>query len=274
MATIVARDEGPRADLLGTLRSEFTKIRSVRSTYWTLLVLVVAGIGSGATYCGIEAHQWAHLTAADRAGFDPTQSSVLGLALLGQFIMAVLGAQAITSEYSTGMMRTSLAVMPRRVVFYGAKAAVLAAAALVISAVAAFAAFFLGQALLAGRHAGAALSQPHVLRSVVATAVYVALCGLVAFGLGAIVRHTAGAVAAVFVLLEVVQRLAEALPRAMYGYVERWIPGGAVVGAITGTDPGQRDPQLFPAWGELAVLGAYAMVLVVVGAVLFRRRDA
>jgi hypothetical protein len=266
--------QGLRADIVGTLRSEFTKIRSVRSTYWTLIVLVVLGIGSGAIYCAAQAHQWSHLTAQDRASVDPTQTSILGLALLGQFIIAVLGAQAITSEYSTGMMRTSLTVMPRRAVLYGAKAAVLAAVTLVIAFGTSFASFFLGQVLLAGTHAGATLSQPNVLRTVVATAVYVAVCGLIAFGIGAIVRHTAGAIAAVFVLLELLQRLAEALPRNLYLDIDRWLPGGDIVGAITATGAGPQDPRLFSAWGEVGVLGAYAVVLVIVGAVLFHRRDA
>ncbi|GIH21420.1 ABC transporter permease subunit [Rugosimonospora africana] len=263
-----------RTDILGTLASEFVKIRSVRATYWTLIILIVASIGSGATYCAVEAHQWPHLTPQDHANFDPTQASVLGVALLGQFVIAVLGAQTITAEYSTGMMRTSLTVMPRRTVLYGAKAAVLAAVTLIVALSTSFASFVLGQALLAGRHAGATLSQPHVLRSVIVTAGYVAVCGVAAFGLGAILRHTAAAVAAVFVLFELIQRLAEALPHNLYTSMEKWLPGGATVGAITATTPDSQNPQLFSAWGELAVLGAYAVILVVVGAVLFRRRDA
>jgi ABC-2 type transport system permease protein len=270
----VTTGQDARADLAGTLRSEFTKIRSVRSTYWTLFVLAVASIGSGAIYCAVEARQWTHLTAQDRAAFDPTQSSVLGLALLGQFVVAFLGVLVVTSEYATGTIRASLTVQPRRGVLYGAKAAVLAGVVLVVSFGTSFASFFLGQSLLAGTHAAARLTQPGVLRSVVVTAVYVALCGLVAFGVGAIIRHTAGAVAAVFVLFILVQRLAEALPRVLYTHLERWLPGGATIGAITGTGAAQQNAQMFSAWGELAVLGGYAVVLVVVGAVLFARRDA
>jgi ABC-type transport system involved in multi-copper enzyme maturation permease subunit len=266
--------QGLRADILGALHSEFTKIRSVRSTYWTLVILIVVGIGAAGTYCAVEAHQWPHVAARDRASFDAAQASVLGLALLGQFLVAVLGAQAMTSEYSTGTIRTSLTVMPRRTVLYGAKAAVLAAVTLVVASGTSFASFFVGQALLAGTHAGAALSQPNALRAVVATAVYVAVCGLIAFGLGAIIRHPAGAIAAVFALLELLQRLAEALPHGMYTAIEKWLPGGDIVGAITATTTGQQGVELFSAWGELAVLGGYAVVLVLVGAVLFHRRDA
>jgi ABC-2 type transport system permease protein len=147
-----------------------------------LFVLVVVSIGFGAVYCAAEAHQWTHLTAQDRASFAPTQASVLGLALIGQFIIAVLGALTITSEHSTGMIRMSRTVMPGRGVLYGAKAAVLAAVTLVIAFLASFASFFVGQALLASTHAGATLSQPNVARAVIATALYVAVCGVIAFG--------------------------------------------------------------------------------------------
>jgi ABC-2 type transport system permease protein len=262
-----------RAGLAGTLRSEFTKIRSVRSTYWTLFMVVVASIAWSVAFCAGEASRWPHMAAQDRAGFDPTQSSVVGLALLGQLVIVVLGTLTITSEYSTGMIRTSLTVMPRRGVLYGAKAAVFAPVALVIALLASFASFFLGQALLASTHAGATLSQPSVLRAVICSALYVALCGLFAFGLGAILRSTAGAMTAAYGLLFLLPQLAKALPSAWYADVERWLPGGDVVVAITSTQNGS-NPQLFSAWGEFVVFGAYTAFLLILGAVLFRKRDA
>src|SRR5579863_10679951 len=97
-----------------TLRSEFTKICSVRSTYWSMVMLVMASLAWCIAFCAGEASRWAHLSAQDRAGFDPTQASIVGVALLGQLVIAVLGTLVITSEYSTGMIRTSLTVMPRR----------------------------------------------------------------------------------------------------------------------------------------------------------------
>jgi ABC-type transport system involved in multi-copper enzyme maturation permease subunit len=263
-----------RAGLAGTLRSEFTKIRSVRSTYWTLVMLVVASIGWSVAFCAGEAANWAHLAAQDRAAFDPTQSSILGLALLGQLVIAVLGALAITSEYSTGMVRTSLTVMPRRGVLYGAKAAVFAAVTLVIAFPASFLSFFIGQRLLASTHTGAALSQPNVLRAVIAAALYVTLCGLFAFGLGAILRNTAGAITAAYGFLFLVPQLAKALPNTWYADIVRWLPGGDVIAEITSTGRQQISVNLFSAWGEFAVFGAYTAVLLIAGAVLFRYRDA
>jgi ABC-2 type transport system permease protein len=259
--------------LAGTLRSEFTKIRSVRSTYWSLILLVLAGLGWAIANCAGEAARWASTPAADRAGFDPTQASIVGLALLGQLVIVVLGALTLTSEYSTGMIRTSLTVMPRRGVLYGAKAAVLAGVTLAVAVVTSFAAFFTGQYLLRSTHLAATLSEPGVLRAVLGTALYITLSGLFAFGLGAIIRNTAGAMTAAYGLLFLVPQLAKALPSAWYADVQRWLPGGDVVNAITSTQA-VNNPQLFSAWGEFAVFGAYTAVLLVIGVLLFSRRDA
>jgi ABC-2 type transport system permease protein len=265
---------GRRGGLAGPLRSELTKIRSVRSSYWTLFLLLVAGIAWSVAYCAGEASKWPHMPTQDKLGFDPTQGSVVGLALLGQLVIVVLGTLSITSEYGTGMIRTSLTVMPRRGAFYGAKAAVFAAVALVFALVASFASFFIGQALLGSTDVSATLSQPNVLRAVIGAALYLVLCGLFAFGLGAILRSTAGAMTTAYGLLFLVPQLAKALPSAWYADLDRWLPGGDVVNAITGTQSVNANPQLFSAWGEFAVFGGYTVILLTIGAVLFRNRDA
>jgi ABC-2 type transport system permease protein len=266
--------DGYRAGLAGTLRSEFTKIRSVRSTYWTLFLLVAAGVAWSIAYCAGEASRWASMAPQDRQGFDPTQSSVVGLALLGQLVIVVLGTLTLTSEYSTGMIRTSLTVMPRRGVLYGAKATVFAAVALVVAFVASFASFFVGQALLSSTHVSATLSQPRVLGAVIGVAVYVALCGLFAFGLGAILRSTAGAMTTAYGLLFLLPELAKALPNSWYADVVRWLPGGDVINAITNTQRVNVSPHLFSGWGEVGVFAGYTAILLVLGAVLMRKRDA
>jgi ABC-2 type transport system permease protein len=265
---------GYRASVAGTLRSEFTKIRSVRSTYWTLFLLVAAGVAWSIAYCAGEASRWASMAPQDRQGFDPTQSSVVGLALLGQLVIVVLGTLTLTSEYSTGMIRTSLTVMPRRGVLYGAKATVFAAVALVVAFVASFASFFVGQALLSSTHVSATLSQPRVLGAVIGVAVYVALCGLFAFGLGAILRSTAGAMTTAYGLLFLLPELAKALPNSWYADVVRWLPGGDVINAITNTQRVNVSPHLFSGWGEVGVFAGYTAILLVLGAVLMRKRDA
>jgi ABC-2 type transport system permease protein len=257
-----------------TLRSEFTKIRSVRSTYWSMALLVVVSLAWCIAFCAGEASRWAQLSAQVRAGFDPTQASILGVALLGQLVIAVLGTLAITSEYSTGMIRTSLTVMPRRPVLFGAKAATFAGISLVLGFVTSFASFFLGQRLLASTHQAATLGQPQVLRAVVAAALFVTLCGLFAFGLGAILRSTAGGITAAYGLLFLVPQLARALPSAWYADVVRWLPGGDAISVITGTVSLDNPPHLFFSWGELAVFAGYTVILLAAGAVAFSRRDA
>jgi ABC-2 type transport system permease protein len=279
MAVTTQQDRPPvlsppsgRAGFRGTLRSEFTKIRSVRSTYWTLLVLLAVSIGIGAAISGGTAANWSHTTATDRASFDPTQASVAGLFYLGQLVIVVLGAMVLTAEYSTGMIRTSLTAMPRRIVVYTAKAAVFAIIALVVTFVAAFIAFFLGQALLASTHDNATLSQPNVLRAVIGSALYVTVCGLFAFAAGAILRHTAAAITTVIGLLFVIPILANLLPSSWYQDLQRWLPDAA--GRALSVTVGPQPEHLFSAWGQFSVFAVYTLILLIVGAVLFRNRDA
>jgi ABC-type transport system involved in multi-copper enzyme maturation permease subunit len=262
-----------RTALLRTVRSEFTKLRSVRSTYWITFVLVLASVGWCAAYCLGTVHQWPHMSAQDRSGFDATQNSILGLALLGQLVIVVFGALMITSEYSTGLVRTSLTVMPRRGTLYAAKAAVFAAVSLVVAFVASFGTFFLGRILLSSTHVAMSLSQPGVLRSLIVTALFVEACGLIAFGIGALVRNTAAALTLAFGLLILLPQLTRTLPVFLHNDLIRWVPGGDAINSMTATIGGPI-PHTFPAWGELAVIVGYAAILLAAGAVLFSRRDA
>ena len=261
-----------RAGLGGTLRSEFTKIRSVRSTYWTLLVLLAVSVGIGAAITGGTAANWSHMAPSDQATFDPTQASVAGLFYLGQLVSVVLGAMTITAEYSTGMIRTSLTAMPRRLVVYASKVMIFAVVALVVTFVAAFISFFLGQSLLASTHQSATLSQPDVLRAVVGSALYVTLVGLFAFAVGAIFRHTAATITSVIGLLFVIPILAHLLPHNWYDDLARWLPDAAGT-AISATVAGQ-NPHLFSPWAQFSVFAIYTAILLVVGGILFRKRDA
>jgi len=262
-----------RTALLRTVRSEFTKLRSVRSTYWITFVLVLASVGWCTAYCLGTVHQWPNMSAQDRSGFDATQNSILGLALLGQLVIVVFGALMITSEYSTGLVRTSLTVMPRRGTLYAAKAAVFAAVSLVVAFVASFGTFFLGRILLSSTHVAMSLSQPGVLRSLIVTALFVEACGLIAFGIGALVRNTAAALTLAFGFLILLPQLIRTLPVFLHNDLTRWVPGGDAINSMTATIGGQI-PHAFSAWAELAVFAGYAAILLVLGAVQFARRDA
>jgi ABC-type transport system involved in multi-copper enzyme maturation permease subunit len=255
-----------RAGLGGALRSEITKIRSTRSTYWTLLALVVATIGFGALASGGAA---SHGTPGPN--FDAAQVSLAGL-YISQLIIAVLGALTITSEYSTGMIRTSLAAMPRRAVVFAAKAIVFGAVALVTGLITCFCAFFLGQALMAGKHIGVSLGDPGVLRAVIGGALFLTVSGLLAFGIGMILRHTAGAITAAIGLLFVVTVVVNFLPDSWQVHLDKWMPAlaGSRVWAVR---PADGTPML-SAWAGFGVFAAYAAVAIVAGLIAFRRRDA
>ena len=265
---------GVKVGITGTLHSEFTKIRSVRSTYWSLILLVLAGFAWTVADCLGTAYKWPHMAAQDKIGFDATQTSITGVALLGQLVILVLGTLALTSEYSTGMISTSLAVMPRRAVLYWSKAAVFAAVSVVIAVATSLAVFLVGQSLLHSTGESASLSQPGALRAVLLTGLFVALSGAMAYGLGAIVRNTAGGITASFGLVFLLPQLAKALPSAWYADLERWLPGGNILPAITSSQSQLLNPNMFPAWGEFAVFGGYAVIMLGIGALLFSRRDA
>ena len=259
-----------RAGLPGALRSEFTKLRSVRSTYWTLLALVVVSIGIGAAISAGSANQ----PHSPGDGFDATQVSLIAFFELGQLVIAVLGALAITSEYSTGMIRTSLTAMPRRGTVYAAKAAVFGAVALVVSLVTSFLAFFVGQAILHGT-VHATLSQPDVLRAIVGSALFVTVVGLIAFGVGAIIRHSAGAITTVIGMMFIIPIIVQVLPQTWRYDLIRFLPdsAGRVI-SITVMPSGGEVYHMWSAWPQFAVTAVYAVVLLAIGAYLFRKRDA
>ena len=188
----------------------------------------------------------------------------------GQFVIVVLGALTVTSEYSTGMIRTSLTAMPRRGTFYLAKAAVFTVVALVIGLITSFVAFFLGQALLSSKHIETTLGAPNVLRAVIGGGLFLAVCGLFAFGIGAIVRHTAAAISTAIGLLFVVPIIVNFLPPSWNDDIVRWLPSE---GGLAIWNPRQQ-PHEFSAWPEFAVFCAYTAALLIAGFILFRKRDA
>lgn len=294
-----------RAGLGGAIRSELTKLRSVRSTYWTLAALLVVSIGIGAAVSGGVDGSFAN-NPGNKAGFDATQASLLPFFELGQLIVAVLGALVITSEYSTGMIRTSLTAQPRRGVVLAAKGIVFTSVTLVVSLVTSFAAFFLGQALLSSSGVSASLfhnvsipananmsppaggpgsgpptvtfsgtdviSSSTVLGAVIGTALFVTIVAVMAFGLGAIIRHTAGTICTVIGVMFVIPLITQALPDNWRWDMVRFMPDSA--GRVLSVTVGGGNPHLWSAWPQFLVTVAYAVVLLAIGAYLFRKRDA
>jgi ABC-2 type transport system permease protein len=263
-----------RPGLRETLRSELTKLLSVRSTHLTLLAFVLAGIGFSVLFSAGKESHWG--SAASEAGFSTTPPTLTGIVMLGELVIVVLGALTITSEYGTGMIRTSLSVMPRRLVMYAAKAIVFTAVTLAVSLPTSFASFLAGQAIFASKHANETLGDPNVLRAVMLAGLVVPLFGLLALGLGAIVRHTAGAITALFGLIFLVPALGQALPTSWFRAIERWLPGGNALEPIIRT-VGHSSPDssyLFGAWAQFAVFAGWAAAALIVGGWLLYRRDA
>jgi ABC-type transport system involved in multi-copper enzyme maturation permease subunit len=254
------------ANLAGALKSEFTKIRSVRSTYWNLLGMVVVTVGFGAL-ASYGATRNPH-----GPGFDPTMHSLGGL-YISQLIIAALGVLVITSEYSTKMIGTTLTAMPRRGTLIAAKAIVFGAVTLVTSLVTCFAAFFLGQAIMSSHHINATLSQPGVLRAVIGGALFLTAVGLLGFGIGLLIRHSAGAICAAVALLFVASILVNLLPESWQNHTDRLLPaiaGGSVWAVVPQVGP----PATFGPWTGFAVLCVWAAVAIAGGMYLFRKRNA
>ena len=234
-------------------------------------MLLAVGVGIGAGISALSASGWSNTPPADRTPLDATQLSLAGLLILGQLVIVVPGALVLTAEYATGMIRTSLIAMPRRIVIYVAKAVAVVAVALAVSLATAFTAFYLGQSLLARSHHSATLAGPGVLRAVIGSALYITLCGLFAFAAAAIIRNTAGTITAMIGLLFVIPALVNVLPHIWQDDLVRWLPSSAAR-AISAT--AGQESHLFSPWGQFAVFAVYTTVLLVVGGILFRKREA
>ena len=256
-----------RVTFAGALRSEFTKIRSVRSTYWTLLAMFVVVVGFGALVSTGAAH------GPHGPEFDPTRQSLAGL-YIGQLIIGVLGVLVISSEYATGMISTTLTTNPHRGVMIAAKGVVFTLVALATSLVTSFAAFFLGQALMSSDHISTTIGSPNVLRAVIGGALFLTACGVLAFGLGLLIRHTAGAIGAMAGLLFVVTILVNFLPQSWQNHIDRWIPAlaGGQLWMTKSRPPGST--AMFGPWTSFAILCGYAAITVTAAVILFRKRDA
>lgn len=256
-----------RVTQLRVMRAEWTKLRTQPSAYWALLTAVILVVGFGIGYSLLRVARPPH--GATAAAFDPAAISLSGVQL-AQIAVGVLGVLLVTSEYATGLIRTTFAAVPRRLPMLWGKAALLAAAVTAVSLPAAFAAFAGGQSILARQHLSVPLSQPGVARAVVGSALYLAVVGLLGLGLGALIRIAAGGIAALFGVLYGLPLAAGFLPGSMAADVTKYLPATAGQ-AVTAVQP---DPSLLRPWTGFGVLCAYAAILLAVSAARMRRGDA
>lgn len=270
IASTAARRPGR---FFGLLLAEWTKIRSVRSTAWTLILFVVLTVGLTAGLTALIVGSWNGPRAAPRDArivLDPV-SFILGAGIgLGQLTICVLGVLVITTEYSTGVIRASLLAVPRRLPMFAAKLTVFAVLLGVLAEIVSFGSFFAGSALLHSKVA-VSLGDHNVLRAVVGAGLYLTVLGLFAVGIGGLIRHTAGAIATVIGAVLVVPILTSLLPDSWGAHVNAYLPeqaGSVVFGARPEAD------QLLSAWQGFGVFCLWTLVLLALSAWLLRRRDA
>ena len=251
----------PRA----SLRAEWIKLRTVRSTYVTIALAVLLGVGVGLLDVQSITGHWDTMTAADKANFDPVGDSLSGFQF-GELAFGAFGVLAVSTEYATGMIRTTYAATPRRGTVFAAKALTLGAFALLVSQLCAFGAFGLGQAVLSGKHLNVSLGAHDVLRAVSTAGAYMTVVTMVGFGLGALIRHTAAAMTAMFALVFLAYPAARALEGYTYLPDHLLLTNAADVLATTHPPVGAhaaRIPSLGFAYFDLAL---YVVVFLGLGA--------
>ena len=258
-----------RAVVRAAMRSEWTKLRTVRSTVWTLGITVVVMVGLGVLFTALEAARWDRRSAADIASFDPLLYSFAGINL-AQLSIGVLGVLVMTSEYAHGLITETLTATPQRRLLLTAKVATFSAVTTVVGLFSCFAAFLAGQAILGSRHGGVSLADPGVLRAVLGAALFLVMIGVIAIGLGAAIRGTAGAVAVLFAVLLVLPGLVMLLPSPWDDQVTKYLPGaaGEAMAAVT------KFPNLLGPAAGLAVMCAYTVAALLLGGLALSRRDA
>ncbi|MEU6868395.1 ABC transporter permease subunit [Streptomyces sp. NPDC046876] len=248
------------------LRSEWTKIRTVASTTWTLGTALAVTVAMGAGLCAAVNATFENMPAAQQATFDSTQMSFAGM-MLGQLAILVFGAMVVGSEYGSGMIRTSLAAVPRRESLMLGKVTVATGLALVVGLATAFLSFFIGQALL-GDH-GIGLGEENVLRAVFGAGLYMALLALFSIGVSMMLRNSAASICiliAFVLIVPIVLSVIDATRKVAY-----YLPSQAG-SAIMQTMPDADAP--YSPWGGFGIMCLWALAAVLGGYLVLKKRDA
>jgi ABC-2 type transport system permease protein len=253
--------------------SEWTKLRTLRSTRYALLAGVAMTIGFAIIPALVNANRWSSMSFIDKAGFRPLETSLIGVTV-AQLAIGVLGVMLISGEYSTGMIRSTFAAVPKRLPVLWGKAGVFALVTFVLALPSTLIAFFAAQAILKGHSFNGhdialSFSDPGVSRAVVGGALYLTLIGLFGLGLGAILRSTAGGISAFAGILFVIPPLMNVLPASWSDAISPYLPSNAGQAIMQSGSPAHT---LAP-WTGLGVFAAYTAVLVAIAAIQLRRRD-
>ena len=247
------------------LKGEWTKLRTLPSTWRTAAFALVFSITLGAILVKSQADQWARMTSADRATFDATSCSLFGI-MIAAVLLGALGVRSVTGEYASGMIRSTFSAMPARRLVLAGKATAVAAFAFPVALASNLIAFEIGQRIFAAKHLQVTLGHPGVLAAIVFGAAAVSLIAVVGVGLGGVIRHTAGATTAMAVVIVGGVTFGQLLPAAWRGY----LPGTAIQSAVTV----HRSAGILAPGTAIAVLGVYAAIALTAALIRAAHRDA
>ncbi|MEU0369992.1 ABC transporter permease [Streptomyces sp. NPDC006283] len=258
------------ASVPAVLRSEWTKIRTVSSTRWTLISALAVTVAMSAGLCALMNATFGDLPDAERLTFDPTLISFSGM-VLGQLAMVVFGVLVVGTEYSSGMIRTSLAAVPQRATFLFSKIAVAGLLALLVGMATSFLTFFLGQALL-GEH-GTTIGEENVLRAVVGGGLYMGLIGIFSMGVAAMLRSSMLSLGILMPFFFLVSQILSAVPGAKD--VARYFPdqAGAKIMQVVPNAMNSGESPYGP-WGGLGIMLLWVVAALLGGYLVLKKRDA
>ena len=268
--TVPRLDGSLRVTQARVVLSEWTKFRSLRSTLWSLGVGILLTIAFPLLFAWVTGAHWAHMRPEERANRHPLDIALAGVNV-AQLAIAVLGVLVITGEYSTGMIRSTLLAVPKRLPVLWAKVGVYAAVSFVLMVPAVLVGFFASQSILSGyRILQISFGAPGVARALIGGALYVTLVGVFALALGTIVRNTAGGIATFVGIFFVIPPLMNVLPTSWNNAISQYLPpnAGRQLFALQ-----HADHTLTPLAGGLLFV-AYCAAAIAIGAVVLSRRDA
>jgi ABC-2 type transport system permease protein len=248
-----------------TVNGEWTKLRTLPSTWRTAIITTAMAIGLSAAAVAIQVSGWNGMTAQQHQTFDPTSASLTGL-IVTAIILGALGVRTVTSEYSTGMIRATFTAMPARRLVLAAKAATTAALVFPIALVSNLAGFALGQRILASKHLQVTIGHPGVVQAIVFGALGVSLVTIIGVGLAGVIRHTAGAITALAMLIVGTFTLQALIPAGLRQYM----PGTALQASVTV----HRSAGLLKPGTAIVVLGVYAAIALGAATSRVAHRDA
>jgi hypothetical protein len=247
------------------LKAEWTKLRTLPSTWRTAALTLAMGIGFSVAVAFSEISQWHTMTAQQRQVFDPTSASLSGV-MIAAVVLGTLAVRTVTAEYSTGMIRSTFSAMPARRLVLAAKAATMAAFAFPVTLLGNVAGFELGQRIFAGQHVAVAIGHPGVLRAMFFGAVAVSLVAVIGVGIGGLIRHTAGAATTLALIIIGGLTVGQFLPAGWRQYM----PGIATQAAVTV----HRSAGLLRPGTAIVVLAVYAAITLGAASLRVAHRDA